>query len=212
MIKKYFSLTLLFVCSAFLLSACTKAGVSQPAQEKTGNTQMEREQLKGSIKDLLGLGKNVECRWRYEDEESKMEGVAWVSGKRTRTEMKIDTSQGEMNSYFLSDGQMAYSWGDMMPALKFNLADFEDEGTEDTEAGRGANYESWDKEYDYECSNWSVDESKFAVPSGIEFADMGKQVQQMQEQVEEMSQNMKGLCESMPEPQKAECLKSLETE
>ena len=193
MIKKYISPILLLIVSVFVLSACShKTTPVVPDQEESGGVVDKQDSVKGSIKDLLGLGKNLECVWEIEDEGTKMSGVAWVSGKKTRTEMKMSTPDGEMESYFLSDGEMAYSWGSTGSGFKFKLSDFEEEAEEaDFEEGEGQ-FENFNKEYEYKCKPWSVDQSKFVVPAGIEFADMGEQMKQMQEQAEE-SRMLKGI-------------------
>jgi len=213
MIKKYVFLTLFLVLSVVVLSACGKKETpGAVVQERAEEAVSDQESLKGSIKDLLGLGKNVECKWSAEDEGMEMSGVAWVSGKKTRTEMKVSTPDGEMESYFLSDGETAYSWGSMGPGFKFKLSDFEQEAEEaDFEEGEGQ-FKDFNKEYEYKCKPWTVDQSKFVVPTGIEFADMGEQLKQMEKQAEEMGESLKGLCNSLPEAQRAECLKGLETE
>ncbi len=207
--KVYLSISLL-VLSSFVLSACGKEQANTSGGSGSNKSNDVSDMFKGSVKDLLGVGKKVRCDWKVEEGEMKMSGVVWVDGERSRTEMAVSTPEGEMVTNFLSDGEYTYSWGAGDQGWKFKVSDFEGE-VEDSEVEEGnAQFKDWNKEYEYDCKKWVVEGDKFKLPDGIEFVDMGEQVKQMQEQAEDMQKNMKGLCDSLPEPQKTECLKGFE--
>lgn len=189
------------------------SSVDQVVQEEQPG---EENVFTGSLKSLLGLGRSVKCTWSVEDEGTTMEGTVYVSGQKTRTETRTQNQEMDMTMYFLSDNNIAYSWNKgQTQGYKFGLDDFEDpqdieEAEADTQIQANQYQEAWNNQYEYQCENWQVDNSIFEVPGNVVFTDMAEQAKQMQQQAEEMKQGMQGMCDALPEPQKTECLKSLE--
>jgi len=219
-IKKV-SLFLVVICS-LILSGCGQAGVDQSGtmEQDRKQEQVQNESFSGSLKELLGLGKKVECSWQFEDPESKVStsGLVWVDGNRSRSEIRVEgTGESDMNMIQVSDGEISYMWNQgQKSGSKFNIAEMEKIGKEmeTDQTDQDENYQNkaqsnWEKMYNYKCKAWRVDESKFSIPTDVEFTDMVEQMQQMQEQTENMKQNMAGVCNMLPEPQKSECEESL---
>jgi len=169
--------------------------------------------LKGSLKDLLGLGKSLKCSWSVTDEGTTVEGIVYVSGQKTKTETRVKNQEMDTTTYFLTDNNTAYSWSQgQTQGYKFNLEDIDQdsEDQKDDELENDDYAEVWSEQYEYKCQPWQPDASVFELPADINFIDMGEQTKQIQQQAEEMKQEMRIMCDKLPEQQKAECLAGLE--
>ncbi len=213
---KYGSILILLVCSVILVG-CTKQ--NQPVNDQN-QVQSQEETVVGSLKDLLGMGKKLECSWEYVDEEgqSKMTGVLWTDGVRSRTQTSTETAGQVYAMNFVTDGVNGYMWEEGKPqGFKYALNEMETEPEaveeEEVEEEGDQNLKYVDKSmfenYNYQCKGWMVDEAKFSVPTEVEFVDMMAQVQQMQESMEQVQDSLAGVCNSLPEPQKSQCLESM---
>lgn len=197
--KKFLSILIL----SLFVTACQNQPVSDQNQtQDRQQIQDSSETFSGKITDLLKLGKDLKCTWDTTDQGVDVSGTAYISGQKSRTEMKINQPEMTVTSYFVSDGDTAYMWGDNQPGFKMNLADFEDQ-SDDTSSDSAPAENNWNQDFDYNCSAWAVDPSVFQIPTDIEFTDMGQMVEDMQGGLGDM-------CNSLPEPQKTECLNSLE--
>lgn len=201
-------LTLLLV-SALLLSGCLKKP-TVPGTSSDSTDSSSDQTISGKFTDLLNLGKNLKCTWKLSEEGVVMEGVVYVSGKKALSSMTADLPDGQkMENYSLSDGETVYSWSNTQQGTKFKISDF-DQYQPDPSQEQQQQMETFQKDYNYKCSPWIVDSSKFTLPSDIQFTDMGQQMQQMQQSVEKMKDSLQDICSSLPEPQKTECLKGMD--
>ena len=205
---------LAIVVSSLVLSGCLKQTnqvmETEQEQEQTGE---QGESFNGSLKEMLGLGKKVECSWQFDDPEGKSSstGTVWVDGDRSRSEVsvKVEGEEGtDMDMISISDGKMNYMWSrGQKTGSKFDIAEME-KLSQEMKVDQSDNYQNqaqsdWEKMYDYKCKAWRVDESKFLVPTDVEFTNM-------MEQMETIKQNMAGVCDNLPEPQKSQCQESLQ--
>ena len=131
-----------------------------------------------------------------------MSGTVYVSGQKSRTDMLVNAPQAEnLNTHFISDGQTAYSWTDGQPqGFKFAILP---DTVEDQTPPEHQQYQDWLNDYEYRCSDWSVDDSLFQTPEGIKFVDLNQQMQDLKD-------SLSGVCDQLPSPQKEECLDNLQ--
>jgi hypothetical protein len=186
-----------------------------PATTQATNTQAAKPQnnsVKGSILSLLSGGKNVSCSITYPD--NKGTGTVYVSDKKFAGEFTIKSSDGkEMTGHSVSDGTYVYAWTSATPmGIKMNLAD-----AKNTAQNAGAN-QSMDinQNVDLKCGPWIPDNSKFSVPSNIEFKDMSQLLKQIQPQVTgttvaPQTQTGNSPCDQIADPTaKAACANALQ--
>jgi len=208
---------LIVLLSSVVLTSCLPKQ-NQELVQTQDQEQEEEGAVNQSLKDLMGSGKNLECSWEFEDPEGKgrTTGLVYIAGNRSRSEVRVRVEgEGEelanMDLISINDGEMGYMWNEgQTTGSKYNIAEMEKLGEEMSQGQenitQNQTQNDWENIYNYECKNWRVDESKFSVPTNVEFTDMMAQMQQMQEQTE----NMKGVCDDLPEPQKSQCLEAME--
>ena len=224
--SKLFSIFLIILIALFA-TGCTKKISDLKGSGKESGDKLEN--VKGSLMDVIKMGKSVKCTGSYSGEDGSMEMVVYAAGKKSYSEMEMDAGEGgKFTSYSIVDGEWMYTWTDMTGmsdeaqgfgmdmAFKMNIADMEDMGEDLPDAGdykasgkEGA--QAFQKEFDYKCRAWIPDNSKFVPPSDIEFMDMSETMKDFTESME--SGDMKDMmdagcaaCEMIPDAtEQAEC-------
>jgi len=123
----------------------------------------------GRFADMVRSGRSYQCTFEYQDETNESSGTVYMTGgaERLRGDFDITDSQaGAMEMHMIRDGGYNYLWGSTMPqgiktAVTANEMLFEEGDNSPV-----------DENVDYECRRWNVDESKFSLPTGVEFQDM----------------------------------------
>lgn len=161
-------------------------------------------EIAGNIYDLWKQGKNIKCTFSLEDESFEARGTMYMSKEKVRNDIVISIDNTESVSTTLIDGNTIYMWkpgedkGIKMtidPAELEKLNEENDAKTQDVPKGLS-------DEYNYNCNNWVVDDSMFALPENMEFADQSEFLENLQNMRENPSptmgdSNFCGICNSM---------------
>ena len=182
----------LIMGAAFLLSGCGQkandtAKTDKAIEEKTAaedSANSPASENNTSLKDLMAMGKSMECTWTTTDDKGKSStGTVDISGSKFKMTLAMDKPDGtgKSNFYTLNDGTWVYSWGDAMKGtgMKISLADAQKMGQEaqnNPPAGSPAGIPSgsqndWQKNYNYDCNPWEVSETAFTPPTDVNFVD-----------------------------------------
>lgn len=164
----------------FLLLRKTKTANLQPVvnQEKNGEEIMAPEVNEttgsGNIFDLIKLGKVAKCTYSYDADKSKLSGVTYISGKNMRGDFTMKLADGQdIESHIISDGEWLFSWSSAMPqGFRMKVSDQESKSIDSST--QNTNALDLNKSFDYKCSAWLVDSSKFEVPTDVTFADFSE--------------------------------------
>lgn len=134
----------------------------------------------GSFFDLMKMNKTLKCTYSNDTEGTKINGSTYVSGKRMRTDFESKDSQGNMmTSHMISDGKWIYSWSSAAPqGFKMSLADAENKNANGESPVAAANIDqkatAFNDAFDYKCTPWSEESSKFNTPSDVQFTDFSE--------------------------------------
>jgi hypothetical protein len=122
---------------------------------------------------LMGMGQSLECTYEYNDGANVSSGTMYMAdgGERLRGEFTVAQSgAGPMQMYMVRADGYNYMWGSAMPqGIK----------TKVTEENKGQLFDAADAQAQainntqYKCSAWREDSRKFAVPTDVQFMDMG---------------------------------------
>lgn len=184
------------------LVAFTQLGKSSESpQEATVSKESETAQsAKGSLKSLLGAGKNVNCTFSYPDAGST--GTVYVSGQRMRGDFNMMVEGKTMESHMIQDETYVYSWTGSQGA-KFKIE--ETLKASPVPGGQQQNVDL-DKEVDYKCSPWAANNSMFSVPTDVTFTDMSEMMKQVPSQTGNQG-TQPSACDQITDPQaKAACV------
>lgn len=237
--KKILLSTALVIVSTLVLSAClpTKNGSNdqnnsdsiQSAEESNSNS------FTGSLKDLVGFGKAQKCTWETKE---GMSGVVYTDGNRSYSEMNNfpipdfngngdETQKGSM--YAIADNEYLYTWSSVSKeGTKIKNEPIDEDNQEDIADYENNDYEDADinienrnaeENYDYQCSSWKIDSSKFELPTDIVFKDLSEMMNnQMNDAMNNTIntdvknttndlENMNKICDMLDGTEKQDCLR-----
>jgi uncharacterized protein YdeI (BOF family) len=186
---------LLILLGAF---AYTKTKSSAPATQKEQaktqegsqqTTGSKMEEITGSLADILKMGSAVKCNGNYSGDSGEMNVTVYTSGNKSYSEMTVDTpDQGTFMTYSIYDGDWLYTWGDYGMASKMKVSDIQElSGKAPSDVPTPKDYQgsetegpqAFEQQFDYSCTPWVVESSKFTPPSDVEFTDIGQMMKNM---------------------------------
>lgn len=165
----------------------------------------------GSFRKLLGLGKSLSCAVSYTSTDTHgagtYDGTVYVSGQKMRMEFTSSVGDVSMKSNVINDGTQGYMWGSTAQgtmAIKFPI-----DATQTSDAQKQKF--NLDQNVNYNCKNWSVDESMFVPPADLKFMDMGAMMKQAMPKGTEGIKNAQcATCNQITDNSaKAQCLQTL---
>lgn len=173
----------LIILSAILFSACTTkapVGTSNQTGENQPTAVPTEQNQPTSMRELLANGQNQKCTFSMsetdeDDNTTDTSGTLYVSGKRMFEEVEILNSANETKNVsmrMMSDGDKIYTWDASKKTSGMMFKMTEPTETEDNET-QNQNVDL-DKKIDMKCSSWTVDESKFTVPTDVKFTDLSE--------------------------------------
>ena len=184
------------------------------SQNKTQTTDVatnaqradESQSTTSSIKSLLSGNKNVMCTVKYPpDSGMNGEGTVYVSANKMRGDFIMMVNNQSTDSHMISDGEYMYSWSSQAAQgtkIKMETIDKQQTGQEKSNA-------DINQQVDLNCSDWSVDDSKFTPPAEIKFTELNIPVNTTQNQSPGQAggQNLSTVCDQITDPQaKAACM------
>lgn len=116
----------------------------------------------GSLKSLLGMSGSQQCTVSHATASSESSGTVYVSGGKLRGDFSAQAAGQTFKAHLVVRDGQAHTWIDGVPT-GFTAS-------VDTASASSQNQSvSVDQDVDYDCQPWSVDQSMFELPTGIEF-------------------------------------------
>ena len=184
-----------------------------------GDDLQMKDMVRTSIENLMAENNPVKCIATVTmDDGGKMTGTVYVADGKMRNDAAIENVQGEkFQSHTIMDEEWLYSWSTGLPdgGIKMKVSDIENMPDEEEEDPSGG-VKNLDRNFDFNCNKWTVDESKFVPPSDVNFQDFAQKMQDTQDMTQgiemEGSQGMTleqvcQMCSMLPEEEaKQQCL------
>lgn len=137
-----------------------------------------------SLTDLLSGGKSQMCTYEYQDPQSgTVKGVVYVSEGKMRGDFTTSASGKPYSGSMINDTKYVYTWstGNKQGFKTQVTADVKKLIAEGSGSASSNQQQSIDTnaKYDYKCSNWSTDNSKFTPPGDVKFTDYSSMMKQI---------------------------------
>lgn len=189
-----------------------KNSSASPQMDNSDKMMKEEGAMEGknSLKALLTSGSSQMCTFKDLVDDADYDGTVYVSGGKMRGDFTSTTNgQTYMTHMIIKDNTM-HSWTDgqamgYMMAFDVNAAMDSQKDNKDS-APKTVDI---DKMIDYQCSGWSVDESKFTPPASVKFQSMGEMMGPtgtMTNDKSGSSNSQCAACSSLTGDDKAQCL------
>jgi len=151
-----------------------------------------------SLRALIALGRDLTCDFVHDDPETgRSEGTVFLSGERMRGDFRITANGTEMESHVIRNGSTGYTWGTTPMGTVAIMFDISQE--DDIASSNEGESVDLDQNLEFECSAWSVDESKFAPPSDLDFQNVSAQMQMTGEVDASANGAQCAACEQIPD-------------
>ncbi len=180
--------SLLLIFSLFATGCSLKLGGStkapslseaQPiAEEEELPEKSDSNNITASLKSLFDSGKSQKCAWENKTDEGKISGVIYFKGDKFYQETTLADGK---RMYAISDGANMYSYFDgtntgFKVAMDFGAIKDTAENLSGETKDMAPDFE---KNMDFKCAAWAVDESKFTPPANITFTDLSGMLQNL---------------------------------
>ncbi len=146
-----------------------QAQMQKPTTMQTAKPQtVNRNAITGTILSLIEGGKTISCTITYPD--NKGTGTIYVgSNKKFAGDFNMKgTNNANVVAHMVSDGTYMYMWSAAMPmGIKMSLLAARNAASNTQNQSVNLN-----QNVSMQCNPWTVDESKFTIPTNISFTDM----------------------------------------
>jgi hypothetical protein len=134
--------------------------------EANAEVNMEAD-TKGSLRSLLAIGKNTMCTFTSAHEGVTSSGTVYIGadGNMRGDFNSSTTAAGNINSSMIMKDGISYVWSGAQ-GMKMNAQVTPPTNTSTEQAV------DLDAQVDYECNDWNRDDSKFTVPTSVNFIDL----------------------------------------
>lgn len=152
---------------------------SSTTPEKMESTKTEPTvstgEMSGTFDELVGKGQSLECDFVLPSSDGKPNpfgtGKLYTTGSKGRSMMKGNTSGMSMEANAIYKDGVAYSWvkvGETTMGFKFDKDKMKEMSSGMTPQQKQQG-EQFRQKMNFKCKPWTPDESKFILPTGVEF-------------------------------------------
>lgn len=145
--------------------------------DRTASDELTGRELTTTIPDIVGRGQSLACDWKLPVEAGESpfnHGKLWTTDSKGRSTMSADISGMVMEAHAVYQGNTAYTWmlvGDQKIGMKFSPSELDAMSSSMTAQER-QQAEQISRSMRFNCQPWSPDETKFILPSDVDFRDM----------------------------------------
>ena len=194
----------------YLFTRSPKPNPQQPVtseQASAAPTETPAQETKGTFKDLLAQRKDVSCTIAYTDIQGN--GTIYVSSPKFRGDISMQISNQPLTSHIISDGTYMYMWTDNSTKGTKIKMDLNQTPPPATSSSSQNQMSDLNKEVNFKCTPWTVDSSKFALPTDVQFSDFSN-IKVPAQKGSNVPAVDKSVCNNIADPNaKAACLKAL---
>jgi hypothetical protein len=152
----------------YLNSSSNKQMVKQTSVSKPAiqNQQATTSSTQATIKSLLASKTPQQCDFSDKSGTAEITGVIFVADGKASGEFNVQGQTGTIVSHMVSDGTSAYIWTSLSKqGFKMAIA----EASSAAANAKNSSSPDVNKTLDFKCKAWSVDNSKFTLPTDITF-------------------------------------------
>lgn len=182
-----FSAVIIILIAVVVLAGVGIMMMRRPSSSPNSSNSMERStdattvstvpagETTSTLPDIIGKGQNLECDWRMPTDAGETNpfgtGKLYTAGNKGRSMISGNSSGMSIDGNAIYKDGDAYSWitvaGTTM-GFKFDKAELESMSSEMT-AEQKQQAEQIRAKMIFSCKPWTPDESKFVLPTGVEF-------------------------------------------
>jgi len=165
-----------------------------------------------SLKDLLMSGVAQKCTFSSTTESGSSDGTTYIASGKVRGDFSMTTNSKTTKSHMIVDNKTSYIWTDgQTTGFKTTIPDetAATPSSQTTNTTVNNSTASFDQKTDYKCEAWNVDQSLFALPTGVTFKDMNALLPSMAPTTGGSTNSQCSYCNNLTGDSKVQCLAAL---
>jgi predicted RNase H-related nuclease YkuK (DUF458 family) len=159
---------LLFAGGWFFMNSKNKP--SNELNLKIEGESKTSERTSSSLKDLISKGGSQTCKYSTEAGS----GTVYVYGGQVRGDFEMDADGTKLSSHMIVKDSTSYIWTDGQTTgfkMKFDTSLVAEPTGDKGESSTETNGFDPNTNYQYSCTSWNADKSKFDLPKGVSFTE-----------------------------------------
>lgn len=144
-------------------------GTDVSAENTNSNTK------KMSFESFAKNGGSYVCTVTQNVQDIESNGTIYMDGGKMRGEFNTSVQGMNVGTTFIAKDGYSYTWSSIMPNTGYKVAIAQDSVSGNSTAGTSGSY-GFNAEQigNYDCQPWTVDNSKFVLPTSIKFSEIKK--------------------------------------
>lgn len=163
-----------------------------------------------SLKDLLTAGVAQKCTFSMTQESGNQSGTTYITNGKLRGDFTSQANGKTMETHMIVSGNTSYVWqeGEKEGFKSSFDPSTSVSGSEAQSASTTASLD-FNKQGDYKCSAWVVDESMFTPPSDVKFNDFSQLMKPTTSGTGQGESSQCSVCDSLSGDDKTQCRTAL---
>ncbi len=160
---------IVIVAGVFLVTRNKGQKAEVASNSETASQASSSSTESGSIKSLIAAGKSQKCTYSVQGESgATSEGTIYVGDGKMRGDFTASSMSGQ--SHMINMGNTTYMWSDD-GKMAIKMAFDPNAAVANTNAN-SQQQASLEENHDFKCEGWTIDGSKFELPSGVTFNEL----------------------------------------
>lgn len=176
------------------------------SQDAGSGAAMEDKSFSGTMSEVIASGQDVTCTFEQQESGAVVQGTVYLAakGEKVRGDFVVQQQEQSMTGSVIRKDGTNYSWGETP------FGSFATKVAVDAKSEKGEGFDIDNENIAYTCSSWRVDESKFALPSGVSFDDINAEVMQINAATQQVTDLQCNACNQIPDANaQAQCKAAL---
>lgn len=155
----------------------------------------------GSIKSLIDSGQNRKCTFHTSTADYDSTGTIYAGGGKMRGDFSANVHGTASVTHMIYDGSTSYGW------IEGNSSGFKMSLDANAQTAN-ANAQAVDpnKNYGFSCESWSINNSMFELPAGVEFKSLPTAPGAPAGATTDVNAARKAVCDKLSDPDRTQCL------
>lgn len=164
----YIITAVVIVGGVYLITNVKTQDQDQVKQDTQSNNQISDQVVSASMKELVSLGKSLQCTFDSNTEFAKTSGVVYVADGKVRGNFRVTVSSlgnQSFDAYMIADDSYTYVWSTLAKG------GFKAPIQKEVQTQPGQEGVDYNQVLTYTCTPWQTDQTLFVPPTDVIFQD-----------------------------------------
>lgn len=162
----YIITAIVILGGSYLIFNTKSQNQNQKNQDTQVSTQTNSQVVYASMKELVSLGKSLQCTFESNTEFAKTSGVVYVADGKVRGNFRVIVSSlgnKSFDAYMIADNSYTYVWSTL------TKSGFKSPIQKEIQTQPGQEGVDYNQVLTYTCTPWQTDQTLFSPPSDVIF-------------------------------------------